>query len=314
MRWRSCSAPTPRSRPSASRRCAAGSDSTGRSSSNTCTGPARRCAAISARRSGPAVPCIEEIRRACLADLATHLPGARHRRGARGAGRLPDGATARRRGRCRHARGHDRRAHHPVLLARHRHDPALVASCAPSFASLGYVPFCRIRWAICSACCCRPSRWPADPRQSVAPRALGDARRAGAGLHPHGARQGRPERAVLYKHALRNALIPFVTSVGIMTGYLLGGAIVVEQVFAIPGPRPPDPRRHRRAQLSADPGDDPRRHRRLRVRELPRRSALSRDRPPREGYDDASAPPPAHCSPSPSRCSRRAAARSPSRP
>ena len=29
--------------------------------------------------------------------------------------------------------------------------------------------------------------------------------------------------------------IPFVTSVGIMTGYLLGGAIVVEQVFAIPG-------------------------------------------------------------------------------
>jgi peptide/nickel transport system permease protein len=40
---------------------------------------------------------------------------------------------------------------------------------------------------------------------------------------------------VVYKHALRNALIPFVTSVGIMTGYLLGGAIVVEQVFAIPG-------------------------------------------------------------------------------
>ena len=47
--------------------------------------------------------------------------------------------------------------------------------------------------------------------------------------------KGASERAVLYKHALRNALIPFVTSVGIMTGYLLGGAIVVEQVFAIPG-------------------------------------------------------------------------------
>ena len=40
---------------------------------------------------------------------------------------------------------------------------------------------------------------------------------------------------MLYRHALRNALIPFVTSVGIMTGYLLGGAIVVEQVFSIPG-------------------------------------------------------------------------------
>jgi peptide/nickel transport system permease protein len=47
--------------------------------------------------------------------------------------------------------------------------------------------------------------------------------------------KGVPESAVLYRHALRNALIPFVTSVGIMTGYLLGGAIVVEQVFAIPG-------------------------------------------------------------------------------
>lgn len=47
--------------------------------------------------------------------------------------------------------------------------------------------------------------------------------------------KGVPERGVVYRHALRNALIPFVTSVGIMTGYLLGGAIVVEQVFAIPG-------------------------------------------------------------------------------
>ena len=42
-------------------------------------------------------------------------------------------------------------------------------------------------------------------------------------------------RGLVYKHALRNALIPFVTSVGVATGYLLGGAIVVEQVFAIPG-------------------------------------------------------------------------------
>jgi len=47
--------------------------------------------------------------------------------------------------------------------------------------------------------------------------------------------KGAPERLVVYKHALRNALIPFVTSVGINAGYLLGGAIVVEQVFAIPG-------------------------------------------------------------------------------
>lgn len=46
---------------------------------------------------------------------------------------------------------------------------------------------------------------------------------------------GASETSILFKHALRNALIPFVTSVGIHTGYLLGGAIVVEQVFAIPG-------------------------------------------------------------------------------
>ncbi|MGV3652096.1 MAG: ABC transporter permease [Devosia sp.] len=47
--------------------------------------------------------------------------------------------------------------------------------------------------------------------------------------------KGAPRRVVVYKHALRNALIPFVTSVGVSAGYLLGGAIVIEQVFAIPG-------------------------------------------------------------------------------
>jgi peptide/nickel transport system permease protein len=47
--------------------------------------------------------------------------------------------------------------------------------------------------------------------------------------------KGVRESLVFFRHALRNALIPFVTSVGITTGYLLGGAIVVEQVFAIPG-------------------------------------------------------------------------------
>jgi peptide/nickel transport system permease protein len=47
--------------------------------------------------------------------------------------------------------------------------------------------------------------------------------------------KGASRRRVVYRHALRNALIPFVTSVGVSVGYLLGGAIVVEQVFAIPG-------------------------------------------------------------------------------
>lgn len=47
--------------------------------------------------------------------------------------------------------------------------------------------------------------------------------------------KGAGRRRIVYRHALRNALIPFVTSVGVSIGYLLGGAIVVEQVFAIPG-------------------------------------------------------------------------------
>ena len=76
---------------------------------------------------------------------------------------------------------------------------------------------------------------PAHPRQPLAARPLRDAGRAGAGLHPHGAGQGRQRaQGALQARAAQRA-IPFVTSVGIMTGYLLGGAIVVEQVFAIPG-------------------------------------------------------------------------------
>ncbi|MDA9639537.1 ABC transporter permease [SAR116 cluster bacterium] len=47
--------------------------------------------------------------------------------------------------------------------------------------------------------------------------------------------KGASRWRVVYLHALRNALIPFITSVGFATGYLLGGAIVIEQVFAIPG-------------------------------------------------------------------------------
>ena len=47
--------------------------------------------------------------------------------------------------------------------------------------------------------------------------------------------KGLGEWTVTFKHALRNSLIPYVTALGIMAGYLFSGAIVVEQVFAIPG-------------------------------------------------------------------------------
>src|ERR1700722_129087 len=47
--------------------------------------------------------------------------------------------------------------------------------------------------------------------------------------------KGVPERGVIWKHTLRNALIPVVTLTGLQFGFLLGGAIVVETVFAWPG-------------------------------------------------------------------------------
>ncbi|MEW5934315.1 MAG: ABC transporter permease, partial [Bacillota bacterium] len=47
--------------------------------------------------------------------------------------------------------------------------------------------------------------------------------------------KGLAERTVLYRHALRNALIPVVTVVGLQFGYLLGGAVITESVFAWPG-------------------------------------------------------------------------------
>ncbi len=47
--------------------------------------------------------------------------------------------------------------------------------------------------------------------------------------------KGLSGRAVVLGHALRNALVPVVTVVGIQTGYLLGGTVIVEQLFAIPG-------------------------------------------------------------------------------
>ena len=47
--------------------------------------------------------------------------------------------------------------------------------------------------------------------------------------------KGLSNRAVLFKHALRNAILPFVTIVGLDIPFLLGGALVTESVFAWPG-------------------------------------------------------------------------------
>jgi ABC-type dipeptide/oligopeptide/nickel transport system permease component len=47
--------------------------------------------------------------------------------------------------------------------------------------------------------------------------------------------KGLREEVVIVKHALRNALIPIVTVVGLQFGLLLGGAVLTETVFAWPG-------------------------------------------------------------------------------
>lgn len=47
--------------------------------------------------------------------------------------------------------------------------------------------------------------------------------------------KGLPRSMVLVRHGLPNALVPILTVIGIITGGLLGGAVVVEQVFSLPG-------------------------------------------------------------------------------
>ncbi len=47
--------------------------------------------------------------------------------------------------------------------------------------------------------------------------------------------KGLSPRRWIIRHALRNALIPIITVTGIQAGYLLGGSVVIEQIFSLPG-------------------------------------------------------------------------------
>ncbi len=47
--------------------------------------------------------------------------------------------------------------------------------------------------------------------------------------------KGLRERAVILGHILKNAAIPVITVMGLQLGYVLGGAIIIEQIFALPG-------------------------------------------------------------------------------
>jgi peptide/nickel transport system permease protein len=46
---------------------------------------------------------------------------------------------------------------------------------------------------------------------------------------------GLPRRSIIFRHALRNAAVPVVTLLGLMFVSLLGGTVLIESVFAIPG-------------------------------------------------------------------------------
>jgi peptide/nickel transport system permease protein len=47
--------------------------------------------------------------------------------------------------------------------------------------------------------------------------------------------KGLSERAVVWRHALKNALLPVLTVIGTSTGHLLGGAVIIETIFGWPG-------------------------------------------------------------------------------
>jgi len=47
--------------------------------------------------------------------------------------------------------------------------------------------------------------------------------------------KGLRERIVVIRHALRNALIPVVSMIGLLLPILIGGTVVIEQIFALPG-------------------------------------------------------------------------------
>ena len=73
-----------------------------------------------------------------------------------------------------------------------------------------------------------------DPGPDAAD-ALRHDRGDGVRLHPHRAGQGPVARRIIFKHALRNAAIPVVSIAAVQLGFMLGGSIVIETVFALHG-------------------------------------------------------------------------------
>jgi len=47
--------------------------------------------------------------------------------------------------------------------------------------------------------------------------------------------KGLPRRTVIWRHVLRNSLLPTITVISVQTGYLVGGLVVTETLFSYPG-------------------------------------------------------------------------------
>ena len=74
--------------------------------------------------------------------------------------------------------------------------------------------------------------------------------------------RGLSERRIVLKHVLRNSLVSTVTVLGLNIGFLLSGLVIIENVFALPGPRRRAGRTRSWPGLSDDPGADARLRRR----------------------------------------------------
>lgn len=66
--------------------------------------------------------------------------------------------------------------------------------------------------------------------------------------------KGLTNVVIVLKHAFRNALIPIVTTISLSIPFLIGGAVVTEQIFAWPGYRKPDDHGHYQPRLPGDHG------------------------------------------------------------
>jgi peptide/nickel transport system permease protein len=47
--------------------------------------------------------------------------------------------------------------------------------------------------------------------------------------------KGLPERTIILRHAMKNAMIPVVTLIGVLLPVLIGGSVILEQIFGLPG-------------------------------------------------------------------------------